>query len=113
MRCAARAWPPITAAWMASSLLRPVIEAFARGEDIHTATAVEVLGVLEGIVIAIFLAAYLLGQLEARDAILAKRFEGTPVRYVSMRDDVMCSGVYHERDGVHLKMKGYAPIMLQ
>ncbi len=42
------------------------------------------------------------------DAILAKRFEGTPVRYVSMRDDVMCSGVYHERDGVHLKMKGYA-----
>jgi lysophospholipase L1-like esterase len=42
------------------------------------------------------------------DAILAKRFENTTVRYVSMRDDVMCSGVYHERDGVHLKMKGYA-----
>jgi lysophospholipase L1-like esterase len=42
------------------------------------------------------------------DAILAKRFEGTSVRYVSMRDDVMCSFTYHERDGVHLKMKGYA-----
>lgn len=42
------------------------------------------------------------------DAILAKRFENTSVRYVSMRDDVLCSWVYHERDGVHLKMKGYA-----
>jgi lysophospholipase L1-like esterase len=42
------------------------------------------------------------------DAILQKRFENTSVRYVSMRDDVMCSGAFHERDGVHLKMKGYA-----
>ena len=42
------------------------------------------------------------------DAILAKRFENTSVRYVSMRDDVMCSWTFHERDGVHLKMKGYA-----
>jgi lysophospholipase L1-like esterase len=42
------------------------------------------------------------------DAMLAKRFENTPVRYVSMRDDVLCSFTYHERDGVHLKMKGYA-----
>ena len=34
--------------------------------------------------------------------------QNTAVRYVSMRDDVMCSGAFHERDGVHLKMKGYA-----
>ena len=25
-----------------------------------------------------------------------------------MRDERMCSGDFHERDGVHLKMKGYA-----
>ncbi len=24
-----------------------------------------------------------------------------------MRDDAMCSGAFHEPDGVHLKMKGY------
>ena len=36
------------------------------------------------------------------------RFENTAVRYVSMRDEAMCSGAFHERDGVHLKMKGYA-----
>jgi hypothetical protein len=42
------------------------------------------------------------------DAMLQSRFENTAVRYVSMRDDVMCSGAFHERDGVHLKMKGYA-----
>ena len=42
------------------------------------------------------------------DGILAKRFENTSVRYVSMRDDILCSGAYHEHDGVHLKMKGYA-----
>ncbi len=42
------------------------------------------------------------------DVMLRNRFENTSVRYVSMRDEVMCSGVLHERDGVHLKMKGYA-----
>jgi hypothetical protein len=42
------------------------------------------------------------------DTMLRNRFEGTSVRYVSMRDETMCSGVFHERDGVHLKMKGYA-----
>ena len=42
------------------------------------------------------------------DAILRQRFENTSVRYVSMRDEVMCSGSVHEPDGVHLKMKGYA-----
>jgi hypothetical protein len=42
------------------------------------------------------------------DEILQSRFENTPVRYVSMRDEAMCSGAFHERDGVHLKMKGYA-----
>jgi hypothetical protein len=42
------------------------------------------------------------------DQMLKTRFENTAVRYVSMRDEQMCSGVFHERDGVHLKMKGYA-----
>ena len=42
------------------------------------------------------------------DATLRERFANTAVRYVSMRDDAMCSGVFHERDGVHLKTKGYA-----
>jgi hypothetical protein len=42
------------------------------------------------------------------DEMLQSRFENTSVRYVSMRDDAMCSGALHERDGVHLKMKGYA-----
>ena len=41
------------------------------------------------------------------DLILRNRFENTSVRYISMRDEEMCSGVLHERDGVHLKMKGY------
>ena len=41
------------------------------------------------------------------DIMLRNRFENTSVRYVSMRDEEMCSGVFHERDGVHLKMKGY------
>ena len=42
------------------------------------------------------------------DIMLRSRFENTSVRYISMRDEEMCSGVFHERDGVHLKMKGYA-----
>jgi hypothetical protein len=42
------------------------------------------------------------------DTMLRNRFENTAVRYVSMRDEEMCSGAFHERDGVHLKMKGYA-----
>jgi len=42
------------------------------------------------------------------DTMLRNRFENTAVRYVSMRDETMCSGTFHERDGVHLKMKGYA-----
>jgi hypothetical protein len=41
------------------------------------------------------------------DIMLRNRFENTSVRYVSMRDEEMCSGIFHERDGVHLKMKGY------
>jgi hypothetical protein len=41
------------------------------------------------------------------DVILREKLADTPVRYVSMRDDQMCSGTLHEPDGVHLKMKGY------
>jgi hypothetical protein len=42
------------------------------------------------------------------DAILRAKLASTSVRYVSMRDDLMCSGELHAGDGVHLKMKGYA-----
>jgi hypothetical protein len=41
------------------------------------------------------------------DLILREKLADTSVRYVSMRDDQMCSGALHEPDGVHLKMKGY------
>ena len=42
------------------------------------------------------------------DVLLRDKLASTPVRYVSMRDEAMCSGAMHEPDGVHLKMKGYA-----
>jgi hypothetical protein len=42
------------------------------------------------------------------DAMLREKLAGTPVRYVTMRDEALCSGAFHEPDGVHLKMKGYA-----
>jgi hypothetical protein len=42
------------------------------------------------------------------DAILRDKLADTGVRYVSMRDDAMCSGEFQDRDGVHLKTKGYA-----
>jgi len=41
------------------------------------------------------------------DQILKDRLAGTPVTYISMRDQQICSGVFHEPDGVHLTMKGY------
>jgi hypothetical protein len=41
------------------------------------------------------------------DAMLRGKLAGTAVRYVSMRDEAMCSGAFLEPDGVHLKMKGY------
>jgi hypothetical protein len=41
------------------------------------------------------------------DQMLARRFESTDVRYVSMRDAELCAGNLHEPDGVHLKTKGY------
>ncbi len=42
------------------------------------------------------------------DGMLREKLASTSVRYVSMRDEEMCSGDFHERDGVHLKMRGYA-----
>ncbi len=42
------------------------------------------------------------------DGMLREKLARTSVRYVSMRDERMCAGDFHERDGVHLKMKGYA-----
>jgi hypothetical protein len=42
------------------------------------------------------------------DAMLREKLASTQVRYVSMRDEALCSGAMHEPDGVHLKMKGYA-----
>jgi hypothetical protein len=41
------------------------------------------------------------------DKILSDRLPGMGVKYVSMRDERLCSGVFHEPDGVHLTMKGY------
>jgi hypothetical protein len=41
------------------------------------------------------------------DLMLAARFAGSAVRYVSMRDPELCSGSLQEPDGVHLKAKGY------
>jgi hypothetical protein len=42
------------------------------------------------------------------DQMLQRRFAQGSVKYVSMWDDKICSGVFHEPDGVHLTMKGYA-----
>jgi hypothetical protein len=42
------------------------------------------------------------------DAMLERRFAGTAVKYVSMRDDKICSGTFQAGDGVHLTMKGYS-----
>ncbi len=49
-------------------------------------------------------------SIDARDldGMLREKLASTSVRYVSMRDEEMCSGDFHERDGVHLKMRGYA-----
>ncbi len=41
------------------------------------------------------------------DKILSDRLPGMGVKYVSMRDGRLCSGVFHEPDGVHLTMNGY------
>jgi hypothetical protein len=44
----------------------------------------------------------------ALDQMLERRFAQGPVKYVSMWDDTICSFTFHEPDGVHLTMKGYA-----
>jgi hypothetical protein len=41
------------------------------------------------------------------DQILKDRLASTPVTYISMRDQQICSGALQEPDGVHLTMKGY------
>jgi len=48
------------------------------------------------------------GRVRELDQMLARRFTGTSVTYVSMWDEKICSGVFHDRDGVHMTMKGYA-----
>jgi hypothetical protein len=42
------------------------------------------------------------------DQYLSTALEARKVQYVSMRDPALCSGHLWERDGVHLKMLGYA-----
>jgi hypothetical protein len=42
------------------------------------------------------------------DAMLERRFAQSAVKYVSMRDDKICSGAFQTGDGVHLTPKGYA-----
>jgi hypothetical protein len=41
------------------------------------------------------------------DDMLRTRLAATSVRYISMRDQRICAGAFHEPDGVHLTMKGY------
>jgi hypothetical protein len=41
------------------------------------------------------------------DDMLRTRLAATSVRYISMRDQRICAGMFHEPDGVHLTMKGY------
>jgi lysophospholipase L1-like esterase len=47
------------------------------------------------------------GKARELDGILNDRLRAASVKYVSMRDEQLCSGVFHEPDGVHLTMKGY------
>jgi hypothetical protein len=47
------------------------------------------------------------GKARDLDKILSDRLPGMGVEYVSMRDERLCSGVFHEPDGVHLTMNGY------
>jgi hypothetical protein len=46
-------------------------------------------------------------QARELDRILRAHFAGTAIKYVSTRDPRICSGTYHEPDGVHLTAKGY------
>jgi hypothetical protein len=41
------------------------------------------------------------------DDMLRTRLAATSVRYISMRDQRICAGTFHEPDGVHLTMKCY------
>ena len=41
------------------------------------------------------------------DEILRSHLAGTSVKYISMRDPQLCTGAFHEPDGIHLTMKGY------
>ncbi len=44
------------------------------------------------------------------DALLTARLEKTSVKYVSIRDETLCSGAYQGAEGVHMNMQGYAYI---
>jgi hypothetical protein len=46
-------------------------------------------------------------QARALDDILRTHLAKTSVKYIGMRDAGICSGNFHEPDGVHLTMKGY------
>jgi hypothetical protein len=48
------------------------------------------------------------GRVRELDAMLARRFAGSAVKYVSMLDDKICSGVFQGGDGVHMTMQGYS-----
>ena len=41
------------------------------------------------------------------DALLCRKLADTAANYVSMRDEVLCSGSLHQPDGIHLKTRGY------
>ena len=41
------------------------------------------------------------------DPLLASRLAGTSVKYVSIRDETLCSGKEQGGDGIHMTFKGY------
>jgi hypothetical protein len=47
-------------------------------------------------------------QARQLDEILRSHLTGTPVKYIGTRDAQICSGKFHEPDGVHLTGKGIA-----
>jgi hypothetical protein len=48
------------------------------------------------------------GRVRELDQMLQRRFAGSSVKYVSMVDEKICSGVFQGGDGVHMTSKGYS-----
>ena len=48
------------------------------------------------------------GRVRELDQMLQRRFAGSAVKYVSMLDEKICSGVFQGGDGVHMTSQGYS-----